>query len=291
MSAIDQPRNSTLVVHAGGIRRSRDDLPGLPCPAATRSWKPVPHHELVDALYDSLGRRDIAVAHGQFCTLGKDDARILGTLDLAMPGLDTDEFRMGLGLRASNDKSCAIQFVASARVFVCDNWAFAGGAGAVFLRKKHTSGLDIGREVPHAVELFAAKAGAFRLDIDRMKDYALPDGAAKEILWDIFAEDVCPVRMLEPVWRLYFDDHEQREKFADRSLWSLNNALTEAVKVLTPSGQHEAGLRIGRRFGRLLAVHRKGTVAPAATLEPPFEVLDPDARNDSEASALAHSDD
>jgi hypothetical protein len=54
------------------------------------------------------------------------------------------------------------------------------------------------------------------------------------------------------VSRLYFDDEEQRVKFPERSLWSLNNAFTEGLKVLKQGPQHNAGLRVGRMFGRLL---------------------------------------
>src|SRR4051812_12199601 len=103
--------NSTLMVHCGGIRRRREDLAGLVTPAATATWKPVPHHELVHTLTDTLAAQGAEVVREDYCTLGRDDAKILGTLDLRIPGLDTPDFRMGLGLRASNDKSCAIQFV------------------------------------------------------------------------------------------------------------------------------------------------------------------------------------
>jgi hypothetical protein len=54
--------------------------------------------------------------------MGRDHAKLLGTMDLAIPGLDAPDFRMGLGLRGANDKSMAIEVVAAARVFVCDNW-------------------------------------------------------------------------------------------------------------------------------------------------------------------------
>ena len=66
---------------------------------------------------------------------------------------------------------------------------------------------------------------------------------------------VAPVRLFPLVSRLYFVDEEQRARFPDRSLWSLNNAFTEAVKTLKHCPQHAAGLRVGRMFGRIL--HRE----------------------------------
>jgi hypothetical protein len=254
--------NATLMVHAGGVRRTREEPATLHTPPPTPTWEPVPHADLVGELIRGLERQGATVARDDYCTMGKDDARLLGTMDLRIPNLDTSDFAMGLGLRGANDKSMAIQVIAAARGFVCDNWAFSGSAGAVFLRKKHTSRLDLAAVVPPAIEQFMDRAGAFRLDLDRMRDFALTDGRAKELIHDAFAEPapIGPIRPLPAVSRSYFDD-EQREKFPDRSLWSLNNAFTEAVKALKQGSQHDAGLRIGRMFVRVLHRARPEVVA------------------------------
>jgi hypothetical protein len=256
-------RTTTLMVHAGGVRRTREELATLHTPEPTATWRPVPHADLVGELIRGLEAQGVVIARDDYCTMGKDDARLLGTLDLRIPGLDTGDFCMGLGLRGANDKSMAIQVVAAARVFVCDNWAFSGSAGAVFLKKKHTSRLDLAAVVPPAVEQFLERAGAFRLDLDRMRDTALADNRAKELIHDAFAgpNPVAPLRLFPAVSRLYFDDEVQRDKFPERSLWSLNNAFTEAVKVLKQGPQHDAGLRIGRMFGRVLHRARPEPIA------------------------------
>lgn len=258
--------NSTLMVHAGGIRRTRAGLAEVDTPPATDTWRPVPHFELAERLVSSLGDRGIAVLRDEYCTHGPRGERLFGVLDLAVSGLDTADYRMALGLRASNDRSMAIQAIAAARVFVCDNMAFSGSSGSVMLRRKHTSGLDLGRELPPAVETFLERSGAFRLDLDRMRDHALTDGRAKEVILDAFAGDapVLPVRLFKLVVDLYFRDDLQREKFPDRSLWSLDNTFTEAVKVLKAAPQAEAALRIGRYFGRLI---RRPNPRPIAVID------------------------
>src|SRR4051794_33594811 len=214
-------RNSTLMVHSGGTRRTRDELATLHTPAGTPTWKPGPHANLVAELIRGLESQGVTIARDDYCTMGRDDARLLGTMDLRIPDLDTPDFAMGLGLRGANDKSMSIQVVAAARVFVCDNWAFSGSAGAVFLKKKHTSRLDLAAVVPPAVEQFMERAGAFRLDLDRMRDFTLNDARAKELIHDAFAgpAPVAPLRLFPPVSRLYFEDEEQRARFPDRSLW------------------------------------------------------------------------
>jgi hypothetical protein len=244
--------NSTLIVHCGGVRRTRADLAALPTPDGTRTWTPVPHHELVNRLHEALHQVGVQVVHEAYCTLGRDSAKVLGTLDLQIPALDTPDFRMGLGLRAGNDRSCSIQLVAAARVFVCDNWAFSGSGGAVFLKKRHTGRLAIASEIPAAVGGFLERSEAFKLDLARMQERAIGDDRAKVCIYDAFASGVLPSRLLDDVHHLYFDDHEQRDRFRERTLWSLNNAFTEAVKCLGAARQHSAGLAVGRLFGRLV---------------------------------------
>jgi hypothetical protein len=273
---MNQAGNSTLIVHCGGSRITRAQLAFLDTPPATRSWRPVPHHELVGELVETLTSVGVDVVREQYCTLGRQAERLLGTLDLRVPGLDSPELGVGLGLRAGNDRSTAIRFVAAARVFVCDNWAFSGSDGAVFLRKKHTSGLDLRRELSEAVGQYLSRALTFQVGIYTMKRTEITDGRAKEIIHDALADGMLPLRMFPKLHHLYFDDPEQRDKFPERSLWALNNAFTEVVKGLAPAPQEAAGVRIGRLFGRLIerpvvtvTVPVVAELVPPAIIEPP----------------------
>jgi hypothetical protein len=271
--------SSTLVAHCGGTYRTREDLARISTPAGTGTWKPVPHFDLVTSLIDDLGSRGIAVVREQYATVGRDGARLFGVMDLRIDGLDTPDLSTSLGLRGANDKSMAIQVIAAARVFVCDNLAFSGSDGAVVLKKKHTSGLDLGAVVPPAIESCLEKAGAFRRDIDRMRDFPLTDDRAKQIIYDAFTRDraVLPIRMLPDVHHLYFDDEQQRAKFEARSLWSLTNAFTEAVKSLREIPQQSYGVAIGRYFGRVLHAGSDGSmVAIPADIEPEVGPMEPE---------------
>jgi hypothetical protein len=271
--------SSTLIAHCGGIYRTRDDLARIPTPAGTDTWKPIPHHELVTSLIDDLGRRGIVVTREHYATVGRDGARLFGVMDLRVDGLDTPEISTSLGLRGANDRTMAIQVIAAARVFVCDNLAFSGSDGAVVLKKQHTSRLDLAAVVPPAIESYLEKAGAFRLDIERMRDFALTDDRAKGLIYDAFtrAGAVLPVRLLPSVHAFYFDDEEQRAKFEDRSLWSLSNAFTEAVKALREVPQQRYGVAIGRYFGGVLHAGSGGSmVAIPADVEPVVTPADPE---------------
>jgi hypothetical protein len=102
---------SGLIVHAGGIRRTREELEGLPTPAATDTRKPVPHRDPVASLVEGLGQQEIAIARERY-TASHRDARLLGVLDRLIPDVAEPDSGMSLGLRGSNDKAPAIQAVA-----------------------------------------------------------------------------------------------------------------------------------------------------------------------------------
>jgi hypothetical protein len=292
--------NGTLIVHCGGVRRTRAELAGLTTPDGTKTWTPVPHFELVNRLHDALAQVGALVVAESYCTRGKEDSMVLGTMDLHLPDLATADYRMALGLRAANDRSCSIQLVAAARVFVCDNMAFSGHGGGVFLKRRHVGRLNLGADIPEAVGGFLEKAGRFQLDLSRMQERAITDDRAKLTIYDAFAAGILPCRLLDDVHHLYFDDHEQRDKFRERTLWSLNNAFTEAVKCLGLARQHSAGLAVGRLFGRLVheadrpdrvTIEIPATVvpAPAEAPEPPAILALP-APAPAETTADAPSD-
>jgi hypothetical protein len=203
-------------------------------------------------LIDGLASHDVQINREQYATSGRDDARLFGVLDLVIPNLAQPDYALCVGIRASNDRSLAIQATAGARVFVCDNLAFSGDSGTVVLKRKHTARLDLSVVVPPAIDTYLQKAGLFVLDIEKMKNHELTDSRAKEVIYDAFMRRVMPLRYLPDVHKIYFDDEVQRQKFNDRSLWSLNNAFTEVSKDLRVVPQQSAGMKLGRYFNLVL---------------------------------------
>ena len=56
---------STLIGY-GGRTIGREELALVPTPAATETHRPVPHHEIVQALVETLGFRHIGVVHDEY---------------------------------------------------------------------------------------------------------------------------------------------------------------------------------------------------------------------------------
>jgi len=112
---------STLIGY-GGRTIGREELALVPTPVATETHRPVPHHEIVQALVETLGFRHIGVVHDEYA-VSPDGMKAFGVLDLEteMAGC-----RFSIGLRNSHDKSMRLAMTCGYRVFVCSNMAFAG---------------------------------------------------------------------------------------------------------------------------------------------------------------------
>ena len=143
----EKPMESgTLLSHVDTDLVTREQLALVETPDATRSFKPVPHIELIDTLEHVLKLNQITIRREQFA-LRRDGATLFGVLQLAYQ--DTLDGMAALGLRTSNNRTMSIQLCAGLSVFVCDNMVFRGDL--IALNRKHTSGLHLRTEINHAV--------------------------------------------------------------------------------------------------------------------------------------------
>ena len=83
---------STLVSCIGKITRA--DLAQLPTPPSTSTHVPIPHAAVVEALVDTLSRRQISLLDEEFA-VSKDGMEMFGVLDLAA-GFEGCRFAIGV---------------------------------------------------------------------------------------------------------------------------------------------------------------------------------------------------
>jgi hypothetical protein len=110
-------QHAQLVSHLDTDLVSRAELRALPAPEATRTFKPIPHIELVDMLDMVLEQNQIRIEEERFA-LRRDGSVLFGVLQLAYG--ETPDGRAALGLRTANNKTMSIQLCAGLSVFVCD---------------------------------------------------------------------------------------------------------------------------------------------------------------------------
>ncbi len=214
-----------LLLHCGGKSASREQLIHVDTPAATDSWHPIPHYDLLTAVSETLERSGMHIvgeAHG----LTRDGDQYFGMLQV-MNGHNPDDYAMIVGVRNSHDKRFPAALALGAGVFVCDNLSFSG---EVKLARRHTR--YILRDLPGLVEHGVGLLGDHRRhQDDRIAAYkcqALTDGQAHDVIINALDCRVIRPRAIPDVlkeWR-----SPQHDEFAPRTAWSLFNAFTETFK-------------------------------------------------------------
>src|SRR5438094_4889641 len=193
-------QHGQLLYHVDTDLVAREQLTLVETPVATRSFKPVPHIELIDTLDEVLGLNQIVIRKEEYA-LRRDGSTLFGVLQLAYA--DTEDGTAALGLRTSNNKTMSIQLCAGLSVFVCDNLVFRGDL--IALNRKHTSGLVLRTELSNAVLRFQEHFGRLTSEISSLKEIPLTDAQAKAIIHDVFVQGILPIRFLPDASRLYFE--------------------------------------------------------------------------------------
>jgi hypothetical protein len=230
---------STLIAHCGTTKVSRNDLKTIPVPPVTRTFKPVPHHEVVDALVETLGFRYISVVRDEYA-VSPDGMRMFGVLDLET-GFEGCHF--AIGIRNSNDKSMRLALTVGLRVFVCDNLAFHGDFTPVLA--KHSKNFSVIDSLAIGIDRIQRSFDPLREQVEAWRSSQLTDEQAKVIIYRAFIEGKFPAprHLARDVHRNYFEP--KYEEFAPRTMWSLSNAFTSALKALDPIPFYRATAKLG----------------------------------------------
>lgn len=238
--------DSTLIAHTGARKMPYEELALVPTPMGTDTHKPVPHHEVVNALVETLGFRHIGV-HKQEYAVSNDGMKMFGLMELETT---FHGCRFAIGIRNSHDKSMRLAMTVGYRVFVCDNMAFNGDFEPVLA--KHSKHFNIANALSVGVDMMQRNFEPMVQAVDRWRGSQISDVSAKMLIYQAFIEsdlDV-PKHLARPVHDLYFNP--QIEEFQPRTVWSLSNAFTTAFKALDPIPQFKATAKLaGFLEGRL----------------------------------------
>jgi hypothetical protein len=229
---------STLIGYSGRTI-GREELALVATPPATETHRPIPHHEIVRALIETLGFRHIGVVHDEYA-VSQDGMKMFGVLDLAT---EMNGCRFSIGLRNSHDKSMRLAMTCGYRVFVCSNMAFSGDFTPVLA--KHSKSFSLIDCVSVGVDRMQRNFEPMRKQVEAWQRSELTDVTAKVVIYEAFVEGKleAPKHLARNVHDLYFEP--KYEDFRARTIWSLSNAFTSAFKELEPIPQFKATAKLG----------------------------------------------
>src|SRR5437879_12783949 len=74
-------QQSQLLAHCGSCKFSREELTAIPTPEGSATHRPLSHHELVEALTETLNFRHIGVVREEYA-VSLDGMKMFGVLEL-----------------------------------------------------------------------------------------------------------------------------------------------------------------------------------------------------------------
>jgi len=225
---------------------TRQELLQIPPPPPTATWKPIAHADLIQAIDRQLLVRGITILEEKFA-IQREGARLFGVLDLSIEG-DTPEFCAAMGIRTANDRSMALEIAVGVKVFVCDNLCFSGDL--IALRRKHTARFNLNADISIAIDRYQEHLMTLRGQIAGLRERLLEDQEAKLLIFEVFAQEILPIRFFPWVTGAYFKPHpELMPDVQPRTYWGLHNAFTRAIREMAPAPAFAATTKLGRIFG------------------------------------------
>jgi hypothetical protein len=176
--------------------------------------------------------------------LQREGARLFAVLDLTLES--NEEFSAAMGIRTANDRSMALEIAVGVRVLVCDNLAFSGDL--IALRRRHTARFELDADIARAVGRYESHLLSLHGAIAKAKSTSLTATEAQSMIFEIFDQEILPIRHFRRVADNYFSDGTYPDT-APRTIWGLHNACSRVVKDMAPASAFQATVRLGRLFG------------------------------------------
>jgi hypothetical protein len=229
----------TLIAGNSTTLINRDALKHLPLPEETGTFKPIPHHELVGQILESLSFRRLSVVREEYA-VSPDGMKLFGLIEL---DVEYSGVRFAIGLRNANDKSMRVGLVAGYRVMVCENKMLTGDFQPMLA--KHSKNFNLLDGLSVAVDRIQRNIGEVSDQIGRKKVTTLSIDNARSLIYQGFLEQKFPISLLRAVHKEYFIK-PSFDEFRGNNLWALENAFTTTFKKLKPVQQFEAAAKLGK---------------------------------------------
>ena len=219
----------------------RDEIAQVPTPAATASWKPVAHTEVIDAVTDVVRAHNWQILDEQY-GLARDGQKMFGVMRINKTS--SSDWSRCIGIRNSHDRTLAVGLIAGISVCVCSNLAFGG---SMVLKRRHTSRIELNDLVVEAIDALEDDFLTLETVAEDLKIQYVKDDIARAAI--VKAAEAGAVNSCDivPIFREFKEP--QHEEFAEPTRWALLNAFTENAKKYSPARADQCYRGLTRLFG------------------------------------------
>lgn len=211
----------TMILHCGAEEVPYEHLALLPMPAATPTYCPVSHKDVVDMVRYSLGYFGHEIVEEKHA-ITEHGERYFGLMVLQSPYGD---YQDTFALRNSVDKKFPIGLAAGARVMVCDNLSFFGDYS---VKRRHTpkAKRDLPSLVAEIVEPLGKRRQQQHEKFTAYQETLLDDRDADHLIMQMYRRGVINVQRIANVAAEW---ENPTHDWGGKSAWRLFNATTFAL--------------------------------------------------------------
>jgi hypothetical protein len=201
-------------------------------------WNGIPHGELVDAILDEVRSRGWEV-RGQKFALSNDGTSLAAAFEVEGPRVKLPKGQtLSLGVSTGNNRHQALKLVVGTTVTVCENGFVSG---EVALKRNHTSGLDIHKELDEALDGYVEKAKGIAEMVETLQAARMTNADAQDMLFAACLKNrptyisILPWAAIGDVYKEWLNP--SFKEFKSRTAWSFLNAFTFVTKKAPPLQQ------------------------------------------------------
>ena len=230
-----------LMIDSNARYVGRNEIAMVPTPAATASWKPVPHLDVIDAVTDVVKANNWTILEEQY-GLARDGQKMFGVIRINKSS--SLEWSRCIGIRNSHDRTLAVGLAAGITVCCCSNLAFGG---SMVLKRRHTSRIELEGLVTEAIDALGNEFLTLETVAEDLKLQYVRDDAARAAI--VKAAEAGAVNSCDivPVFREF--KSPSHPEFEEPTRWSLLNAFTENAKKYSPARADVCHRGLTRLFG------------------------------------------
>ena len=214
---------------------TRQEIATLDTPEALgRFHHPYPFSDYINDVTRALVSHDINISKEEFAVTN-DGNRFFGLMEINGIAQNDPDWKVVIGLRGSHDQRIPRGLVIGTQVMVCSNLCFHGNITQ--LVTKQTTNIvqrmpilltDALRNLQGMVDYQAEM-------FNRFKETKLLDGRANDMLVELYQRGAfSSPQLTRAIDEFYEPSHEEHLVDGARTVWTLFNASTEALK---PTGQ------------------------------------------------------
>jgi hypothetical protein len=200
---------------------TKDEIMAITAPEGTKTWNPVSHREVIEAITTVVEAEGIGVRDETY-SVKNGGRNMFGTWTLDIPLGDGGSL-VQLGFRNSIMKTFAVGMCSGTHVLVCSNMMFSG---EYMEFRKHTSGLDFDElliKANAALGQTIARATSLQEWHDGLRDTPLDQVGLKTLTFDAMESGILAPNHFKGFLTAW---EEERETYGEETLHQFHGAVT-----------------------------------------------------------------